>query len=266
MTHHSRITPPCKTWATTTAELIEAIGTERFSGALRNVLLLCCNFDSMIVFEHEGANPPIALYQDLDEIRAATSVDYYATGPYLLDPLYRACRDGVKAGAYRTTQLAPAAFYRSEYYKTFFRKLKIRDEIGLLIANGTESWFVVSLARSARAPEFEDEDTNRLNDLFDIIVTTVRLHWGQPSRTAAQPFDEDWEVAMKSFGAAVLSPREHEVMQLVLFGHSTQSAAAVLEIAEGTIKAHRHNAYSKLGISSQAELFSMATRHLAGRR
>lgn len=68
------------------------------------------------------------------------------------------------------------------------------------------------------------------------------------------------EEKLDSFGADILSPREAEVVRLVLQGHSTPSAAAYLGISEGTVKVHRHHAYAKLGISSQAELFSMATR------
>ena len=69
---------------------------------------------------------------------------------------------------------------------------------------------------------------------------------------------------MQTFGSGVLTPREPEVVRLILQGHSTPSAAAYLGIAQGTVKVHRHHAYAKLGISSQAELFSMASRHLAG--
>ena len=266
MTDCAPLTLPSRTLVSATGRLIDAIGTDRFSVALRSCLALCCKFESMIVFAYVGARSPVAIYHDLDELRAATSVDYYATGPYLLDPLYRACRDGVDAGAYRTRELAPAAFFRSEYYRAFFRKLKISDEIGLLIPDRNDSWIVVSLARSARSPEFDDTDTRLLNEMFGIISSAIRKQWGKSAEIPEGSFERGWEDIMKTFGTGVLSSRECEVVQLVLLGHSTLSAASALGIAEGTVKAHRHSAYSKLGISSQAELFSMATRHLAGGR
>ncbi|WP_170336551.1 LuxR C-terminal-related transcriptional regulator [Ruegeria arenilitoris] len=40
----------------------------------------------------------------------------------------------------------------------------------------------------------------------------------------------------------------------------------LLGITEGTVEVHRNNANSKLGVSSQAELFSAATRYLASKQ
>jgi len=253
-------------WVSAFLTLAEAIGTERFPGALRQILSLCCRFDSMIVFHHKGSMPPVALYQDLDELRAAISVEFYASGPYLLDPFYRACREGCAPGVYRLMDLAPEAFYRSEYYRAFYRKIKISDELGILVPDGKDNWFVVSLARTARAPGFEAADTARLSAVFDVIATVLRKQWGQRNAPTKEVRQEDWDESIRAFGSGVLSAREHEVVQLILLGHSTPSAASYLGIAEGTVKVHRHHAYSKLGISSQAELFSMASRHLAAGR
>ncbi|KIC21131.1 helix-turn-helix transcriptional regulator [Leisingera sp. ANG-Vp] len=251
-------------WVAATAALAEMIGTERFPQALRQILSLGCSFDSMIVSRYEGAMPPESLYQDLDELQAAITVEFYASGPYLLDPLYQACRNGCAPGAYRLMDLAPEAFYRSEYYRAFYRKISISDEIGVLVPDGADSWFIVSLARFARAQRFEEADTKRLNAVFAVISAAIRRQWGQAKEPAGDFQREGWEDRMQTFGTGVLSPREREIVQLILQGHSTPSAAAYLGIAEGTVKVHRHHAYSKLGISSQAELFSMATRHLAG--
>lgn len=260
----SRFTPLPGEWVAAMTALAEMLGTERFPGALRQILSLCCSFDSMIVSRYEGAMPPVSLYQDLDELQAAITVEFYASGPYLLDPLYQACRNGCAPGAYRLMDLAPEAFYRSEYYRAFYRKISISDEIGVLVPDGADSWFIISLARFARAQRFEEADTKRLNAVFAVISAAIRRQWGQAEEVPERFQQEAWEDRMQTFGTGVLSPREREVVQLILQGHSTPSAAAYLGIAEGTVKVHRHHAYSKLGISSQAELFSMATRHLAG--
>lgn len=251
-------------WAAAMAALAEMIGTERFPGALRQILSQCCSFDSMIVSRYEGAMPPVSLYQDLDELQAAITVEFYASGPYLLDPLYQACRNGCTPAAYRLMDLAPEAFFRSEYYRAFYRKISLSDEIGVLVPDGADSWFIVSLARFARRQRFEEADTERLNAVFGVIAAAVRRQWGQAEEAAEGLQPEGWEDRMQTFGTGILSPREREVVQLILQGHSTPSAAAYLGIAGGTVKVHRHHAYSKLGISSQAELFSLATRHLAG--
>lgn len=253
--------PPA--WTESMTRLAEGIGTERFPAALRQMLSQCCSFDSMVATRFEGALPPVSLCQDLDELQAAITVEFYATGPYLLDPLYQACRNGIAPGAYRLMDLAPEGFYRSEYYRVIYRKLSISDEIGLHIPDGADSWILISLARFARKQQFTDEDTARLNAIFNLISAAVLRQWGQSQGPRPETGGTDWEGLMQTFGAGILSPRENEIIGLILQGHSTPSAAAYLGIAPGTVKVHRHHAYAKLGISSQAELFALASRHLA---
>ena len=60
-----------------------------------------------------------------------------------------------------------------------------------------------------------------------------------------------------SFGQSVLTDRERQISQLLLRGHSTKSVARVLDIAPGTVMVHKRNLFSKLGITSQYELFSI---------
>ena len=64
------------------------------------------------------------------------------------------------------------------------------------------------------------------------------------------------ETAVERFCAGRLTPREQEVIGLVLRGHNTQSAANQLGISADTIKLHRKHAYAKFQINSQGELFS----------
>ena len=46
-------------------------------------------------------------------------------------------------------------------------------------------------------------------------------------------------------------------MTLILKGHSSYSIAATLGVSPNTVKVHRRQAYAKLNISSQAELFHL---------
>lgn len=243
------------------AELFRTVGTIRFPDALGQFIRRVCDVDSLVATSYPGTAPPVSLYHDLDDIQAAISVQFYATGPYLLDPLYLACRAEKRPGAYRTLDLAPEAFFRSEYYRTFYRNIRISDEIGLLIRESDDGWIIVSLARQARQSPFTPRDLDRLQRLFPVLAAATLRNWG--AMAAQEPAGQAQliEDRLHDFGKHVLSPRESEIVQLILQGHSTPSAAAYLGISEGTVKVHRHNAYSKLGITSQAELFSMATRH-----
>lgn len=255
--------PLAPQWDQALARVLDGLRTDRFPAALRQLIGQGCAFDSMVVTRYAGAAPPVCLYQDLDDVQAAITVQFYATGPYLLDPLYQACRNGAEPGAYRLFDLVSEGFFRSEYFRTFYRKIRISDEIGILIREADGNWIIVSLARMARRPRFAAGDVDRVNAMFRTVSAAIGAQWGEV-RAEPQPRDEMLEDRLAGFGADVLSPREAEIVRLVLQGHSTPSAAAFLGITEGTVKVHRHNAYAKLGIASQAELFHLATRHLSG--
>nr|WP_237684321.1 helix-turn-helix transcriptional regulator [Pseudaminobacter soli] len=57
-----------------------------------------------------------------------------------------------------------------------------------------------------------------------------------------------------------LTPRELEVVGLVLEGHSSESISSLLGISAGTVRIHRKNIYAKMRISSQRELFAIFIR------
>ena len=61
----------------------------------------------------------------------------------------------------------------------------------------------------------------------------------------------------EQFGESSLTQREREITQLLLRGHSSKSVARELDIAPGTVMVHKRNLFSKLGITSQYELFSL---------
>lgn len=59
---------------------------------------------------------------------------------------------------------------------------------------------------------------------------------------------------------AALTPREHEVFELVIRGKTNKQVANALGATERTIKAHRHRVMEKMQVQSLAELVSMAER------
>jgi two-component system nitrate/nitrite response regulator NarL len=58
----------------------------------------------------------------------------------------------------------------------------------------------------------------------------------------------------------VLPAREREVLELVLQGHSTRSAARVLGLAESTVKSHAAKAAARLGMKSSRQAAMEASR------
>ncbi|MEX0306432.1 MAG: helix-turn-helix transcriptional regulator [Ruegeria sp.] len=124
---------------------------------------------------------------------------------------------------------------------------------------------VISLSSGTRQSRFTPEDVAQIDAIHKTLSAAVIRNWNLKETAAEQDVDNQVEERLATFGADRLSPREAEVIRLVLQGHSAGSASAFPGITEGTVKVHRHTAYSKLGVSSQAELFSTATRYLASK-
>jgi DNA-binding NarL/FixJ family response regulator len=59
---------------------------------------------------------------------------------------------------------------------------------------------------------------------------------------------------------ARLSPREHEVLQLVAQGYENKQIATELEIAEATVKTYLRGIFERLDVSSRAEAVAVGLR------
>jgi DNA-binding NarL/FixJ family response regulator len=59
---------------------------------------------------------------------------------------------------------------------------------------------------------------------------------------------------------AALTPRELEIVRMVVKGTPTKEIAEQLFVAEGTIKIHLHNIYEKLGVNGRVQLMVYAQK------
>jgi DNA-binding NarL/FixJ family response regulator len=54
--------------------------------------------------------------------------------------------------------------------------------------------------------------------------------------------------------------REHDVLRLLVEGHSNRQIAQELQVSESTVKNHLHALYSKMGVESRGQAISEAIR------
>ena len=71
-----------------------------------------------------------------------------------------------------------------------------------------------------------------------------------------------WTYAGAATAQAALTPRETELIKLVVEGLRNKEIAARLGITEGTVKIHLHNIYEKLGVDGRLELMLAAQHRL----
>lgn len=92
-----------------------------------------------------------------------------------------------------------------------------------------------------------------LRDALTLLKSVARLH-GEVVVASAEPERVTDHAVQARY---LLTPREREIVDLILDGCGSQQIADRLFISLGTVKNHRKNIYSKLAIGSQAELFNL---------
>jgi DNA-binding NarL/FixJ family response regulator len=64
----------------------------------------------------------------------------------------------------------------------------------------------------------------------------------------------------------MLTPRERDILMLVVRGHTNREIGAALDIAENTVRRHLQNILEKLRLRNRVELAAYAMRHEMGER
>lgn len=248
------------------ASLVGAIHQPAFGTAMDRLLGWAARFDASIAFAYNGDSAPIDLYHSAHDFPSMLTLDEYQSGAYLLDPFYQCLRRGIAPGVYRLKDLAPDHFFRSEYYRTYYRKTQIVDEVGIFIPMKNGGMIVVSITRETDSKPFGKKEIERVKIIEPIVREAVIQHWQNPeiAEIVALPTGDRFDTlplrvqnAALSGSRSGLTNRESEVVSLILRGYSSPSIASLLDISVGTVKVHRKNIYAKLTISSQAELFFM---------
>lgn len=246
-----------------TANILPMIGTPDFVSGLVEMLRCFVPIDEacMIVYPESGAP-----YIDHREMPFDTGgLETYLTGPFLLDPYYVAVARESRYGFFTLKELAPRGFRSSEYYRIYYRFSGVFDECGYLVSLGSDSpgdtlpgaFINLSLARTGDSPAFERRNLNRLKELCPLVTSLVQQHFliadSQPSIHLS--LRSQLESCLADFGTSVLTPREQQIITAVLHGHTSKALAIDLGISVETVKLHRKNAYRKLEVRNQTELF-----------
>ncbi|WP_348540359.1 helix-turn-helix transcriptional regulator [Ruegeria sp. HKCCSA071] len=245
-------------WMEEAGRVVEKIGTPEFPCALADGLRQVAPFDFTVVFGHVGTEAPIDLHDDFPKSKRRIFVEDYQAGPYVLDPFFLAATKPITPGLYRMRDIAPDRFYQGEYYRSYYKRTGLAEEIGYFIDIPSTGMVVVSLMRAEKP--FSAKEIRHLLALWPLVRAACCKHWsGFPTMargTAANGVSRRVDLAFQAFGDGVLTPREREVVEFTLKGHSAEAVGTILGISPGTVRIHRRNIYAKLRINSQGELFS----------
>ncbi|MGO2347174.1 MAG: helix-turn-helix transcriptional regulator [Providencia sp.] len=232
--------------------VIDSVVTNQFYPNLLSWLSCFIKFDNAIIYSFEKGTPPRFLSK-IERHNSDSVNRIYQRGAYLMDPFYQEIQKGGDSKVLTLNELAPKGFYHTDYYLNFYRKTGWRDEAGLLLEISTDKQLGIFFGNEEQ-PFFSDkhDGSASLKETFDIIRSMARLHKDvSPNAVSSYYRYNDMQTR---FG---LTPRECEIVELILEGKGSPLIAELLFISLGTVKNHRKNIYQKLDINSQVELFSL---------
>jgi DNA-binding CsgD family transcriptional regulator len=128
------------------------------------------------------------------------------------------------------------------------RRLELYQEVmrPLGVEYMARLWLDSSGASGARL-EF-DRATSDFQERDRAVLDLILPHLKQFLRNAARRRRSS---STPDGGAALLTPREHEIVELVAEGKRNAEVATLLWISPGTVRKHLENAYEKLGVHTR---------------
>jgi DNA-binding CsgD family transcriptional regulator len=247
------------------AEILPAAGTDEFAPSVVAMLRDQVNIDEACMIVYPRDESPRIAHRETQKPGDEPNLDTFIKGPFLLDPYYVAAAREGRFGFFPLSHLAPTGFKTSEYYRTYYRFSGIFDECGYLTPIGDGGFANLSLARADGNQPFESSTLRCLADLAPLVTALTQHHWrllpANPS-TEQISLRTQLESVLESFGESVLTARERQIINSILHGHTSKAIAQSLAISVETVKLHRKNAYRKLAIRNQSELFYTFIRAL----
>lgn len=249
-----------------------AVGTARFAEAAMALVAATIPRDMEWFVIYRLDRPPEVCHHEVvaepgsginrDRIRRS-----YDAGFFRFDPFYRYWREEGRPGVVTMRAAAGESAGDETYMLDFMPTTGMDDDVAVLLDMGGGGALALCLERRSR---FTPAELARLESFFPLLAGLAESHRryaSEPQRgtlSSSTTAPIDFNATVSSFLPGALTPRERQIVHLVLGGLSTDAIARHLGISTGTVKNHRKRLHTKLGIGSERELFGLFLDHLVG--
>lgn len=252
-------------WNNKVGSLIETIGLDNFLQTLSDAIQFFIPDAFVLIFSIPRNQQPQCLFDNYPEPISKINTSAWISGAYLLDPFYIKCFDDSPQGLYHLLNLVPEGFLTSEYYQLYYSMTQCKDEVCFIAHTHKDLRVSLSVARIRDDRGFSALELNSLRSLSSIVLSALNQHFIKRQIIGSKKkvkLHHQLQAGIKNFGTSILTSREQDMIQFILLGHSSKTISKQLDISFDTVKMHRKNAYTKLNISSQAELFSLVFKSI----
>jgi DNA-binding CsgD family transcriptional regulator len=239
------------------AAAIAALGRAAFASELLAALNRAVPVDHVCLMRIEDrARPPVL---ESASWRGGTHVAEvqraYLGGLYRFDPnLDLPVRPGVQVLRLRRESLAHA-----EYRNTCYASAGLLERITVAASEGGQRVFL-NLYRLEPSGPFSASEVAIIEGLSQVLAALAVKHVGMLGMLLRSRDRGDRTAAIAARLHALdgrLTRRETEVLSRILLGISSEGIALDLGIGINTVLTYRKRGYARLGVTSQAELFSL---------
>jgi DNA-binding CsgD family transcriptional regulator len=248
-------------WNRDISRAIATLGSEEFFATLIEAIQDQVSFDYPQVWLFHRELPPRVLYHEIPDHAYASQVDQYMEGPYSEDPFYRTSMEHPRSKLYRMSRITLGKLEQSNYYRGYYGDTGTVDEAAYIAKLQGGSVINLDMMRLPQHGEFSEKEYETLYLLAEPVSELLKCHSEHDNfavNNLIQPgIDHQIDLAFRTFGESLLSPREKGVLELMLRGYGTDVSAQRLGIAVETVRRHRKSIYRKLDVSSQTDLFSL---------
>jgi DNA-binding CsgD family transcriptional regulator len=248
-------------WNRDISRAIAAQGSDQFFPLMIEAIKGQVDIDYPQVWLYHKDLPPKVLYHQIPASAIADQIDDYLDGPYREDPFFQASINQPRAKIYRLGRVALGNLEDSEYYRDYYADTGTVDEAIFLSKLRGGNVINISMMRLPEHGAFTDEEYEALYLLAEPVSELIKAHSQRDDFAVThliQPgIDNQIDLAFRKFGESLLSPREKDVLELMLRGYGTGTTAERLGIAVETVRRHRKSIYRKLDVNSQTDLFSL---------
>ncbi len=259
---------PIAHWPDLVAPLFHALSTDQFGDAFFDSINRISPIDSAIVMLFKTDHEPIVLFERLHPAEQKSFHNIYLSGAYLLSPLYQRFTT-LRSGFYRLGALEEQDVELSDFGIAYFNKSGLCDDANFLHKLNDGTALVASFGRQQLSSPFSAQELQQLHVADPVYRAALARHWDSQRlamTTESKPIKgshNQLKNTLRDFANSILTEREHTVLQLMLAGKSSKVSAIELGISIDTERGHRKNIYTKLNVTSQAQLFSLIFTVLA---
>lgn len=258
------------------AHILGTLGERGFWTTLAAFLRDEVHFDSWVAMIFHPEKSPTVLYEGDSDLEEDLLFDEYIRVFYALDPFYVFSMRGIMPGLYRLDEVAPEYFRQTEYFRSYFARNVVSDELQFLYPLSHGDVVSLSLGTERR---FNEDEVGKLciYSPWILVMLERAVILCQPPASSEKTPEKDnapgeqakkiangigeLESRLRSNGVWHLTEREIRTALLILSGYSTKNIARLMGISPDTVKVHRRNLYRKLGVSTQAGVFALCLKN-----